>query len=363
MGDTVPPRERAEGERRSRGGTLARTAASVSWYPESFDRQLGDRVNKRLKRPRARRSRAWLRQGDQVQDTRERLESILRQRIAVLDGSWGVLLQREVRGEEGYRGEWFRDHSHDVAGDPDLLNLTQPELISRIHGEYFAAGADIATTNTFTATTIGQADYGLERASSSEMNLEGARLARAAADEWVETGSRVRRRLGRAAQRRAVALPAGRRPRLPRRDVRRGRGGVRAPDPRAARGRRRPAPDRDRLRHAEREGRDRRRAGRRAGAAALALLHGGRQERPQPLGPDRRGVLDLGRARASRSSSASTARSARPRCGRSSRISRRSRRPGSPAIRTPGCRTSSACTTSSRRTRAASSASSRATGS
>ncbi len=125
-----------------------------------------------------------------MQDTRERLESILRQRIAVLDGSWGVLLQREVRGEEGYRGEWFRDHSHDVAGDPDLLNLTQPELISRIHGDYFAAGADIATTNTFTATTIGQADYALDAEVVEQMNLAGARLARAAADEWeAKTGS------------------------------------------------------------------------------------------------------------------------------------------------------------------------------
>jgi 5-methyltetrahydrofolate--homocysteine methyltransferase len=125
-----------------------------------------------------------------VQDTRERLESILRKRIAVLDGSWGVLLQREVRGEEGYRGEWFRDHSHDVAGDPDLLNLTQPELISRIHGDYFAAGADIATTNTFTATTIGQADYAFDAEIVEQMNLEGARLARAAADEWeAKTGS------------------------------------------------------------------------------------------------------------------------------------------------------------------------------
>ncbi len=125
-----------------------------------------------------------------MQETRERLESILRQRIAVLDGSWGVLLQREVRGEESYRGEWFRDHSHDVAGDPDLLNLTQPELISRIHGEYFAAGADIATTNTFTATTIGQADYGLDAQVVEEMNLAGARLARAAADAWeAKTGS------------------------------------------------------------------------------------------------------------------------------------------------------------------------------
>ncbi|HJQ74074.1 MAG TPA: methionine synthase [Gaiellaceae bacterium] len=125
-----------------------------------------------------------------MQDTRERLESILRRRIAVLDGSWGVLLQREVRGEEGYRGEWFRDHSHDVAGDPDLLNLTQPELISRIHGDYFAAGADIATTNTFTASTIGQADYGFDADVVEQMNLAGARLARAAADEWAEkTGS------------------------------------------------------------------------------------------------------------------------------------------------------------------------------
>jgi 5-methyltetrahydrofolate--homocysteine methyltransferase len=120
-----------------------------------------------------------------VQDTRERLESILRQRIVVLDGSWGVLLQREVRGEEGYRGEWFRDHSHDVAGDPDLLNLTQPDLITRIHGDYFAAGADITTTNTFTATTIGQADYALDAGVVEQMNLEGARLARAAADDWA----------------------------------------------------------------------------------------------------------------------------------------------------------------------------------
>ncbi len=117
-------------------------------------------------------------------DTRGELEAIFRERIAVLDGSWGVLIQREVRGEEAYRGERFRDHPRDVAGDPDLLNLTRPELIARIHDDYFAAGADIATTNTFTATTIGQADYALEDA-VEEMNLEGARLARRAADDWT----------------------------------------------------------------------------------------------------------------------------------------------------------------------------------
>ena len=118
-----------------------------------------------------------------MQDTRERLESILRQRIAVLDGSWGVLIQKRVRAEEEYRGERFRDHPRDVAGDPDLLNLTQPEIVRDIHRSYFAAGADIATTNTFTATRIGQADYALEDV-AAEMSLEGARLAREVADEF-----------------------------------------------------------------------------------------------------------------------------------------------------------------------------------
>ena len=117
------------------------------------------------------------------------LRALLEERVGVLDGSWGVLIQREVRGEEAYRGERFRDHPRDVAGNPDLLNLTRPEVILGIHREYFAAGADIATTNTFTATSIGQADYGLE-AHAAEMAREGARLARVAADEldrpaWV----------------------------------------------------------------------------------------------------------------------------------------------------------------------------------
>src|SRR5438067_1373388 len=106
----------------------------------------------------------------------------MERRILVLDGSWGVLLHRKLRGEEEFRGEWFRDHSSDVAGDPDLLNLTQPDVILELHREYFAAGADIATTNTFTATSIGQADYSLQEY-VYEMNLAGAKLAREAADE------------------------------------------------------------------------------------------------------------------------------------------------------------------------------------
>jgi 5-methyltetrahydrofolate--homocysteine methyltransferase len=117
-----------------------------------------------------------------MQDARTRLEAILRERIAVLDGSWGVLIQRQVKGEEAYRGERFREHPRDVAGDPDLLNITRPEVVLDIHRQYFAAGADIATTNTFTATSIGQADYGLEE-HVYELNVAGARLARQAADE------------------------------------------------------------------------------------------------------------------------------------------------------------------------------------
>jgi 5-methyltetrahydrofolate--homocysteine methyltransferase len=120
-----------------------------------------------------------------MRETRDRLEAVLRERIAVLDGSWGVLIQAQVRGEESYRGDRFRDHDHDVAGDPDLLNVTRQEVVSRIHDEYFAAGADIATTNTFTATTIGQSDYGFGPDVVREMNLEGARLARRAADAWT----------------------------------------------------------------------------------------------------------------------------------------------------------------------------------
>jgi 5-methyltetrahydrofolate--homocysteine methyltransferase len=117
-----------------------------------------------------------------LQNARDRLEALLAERIAVLDGSWGVLLQNRGLTEEEWRGERFRDHPRDVKGDPDLLNLTQPEIVESVHRAYFEAGADIATTNTFTATSIGQADYALE-AAVRDMNLEGARLARKVADE------------------------------------------------------------------------------------------------------------------------------------------------------------------------------------
>ena len=118
-----------------------------------------------------------------MQNVREQLEALLAERIVVLDGSWGVLLQNRGLTEDEWRGERFRDHPRDVKGDPDLLNLTRPEIVTSVHQAYFEAGADIATTNTFTATSIGQADYALESA-VRDMNLEGARLARAVADEY-----------------------------------------------------------------------------------------------------------------------------------------------------------------------------------
>jgi 5-methyltetrahydrofolate--homocysteine methyltransferase len=111
------------------------------------------------------------------------LRDLLDERIAVLDGAWGTMLQGAGLSAADYRTERFRDHAHDLTGDPDLLNLTRPDVILDVHRQYLAAGADITTTNTFTATSIGQADYGLQGV-VREMNLRGAELARQAADEF-----------------------------------------------------------------------------------------------------------------------------------------------------------------------------------
>ena len=288
-------------------------------------------------------------------DTRTRLEALLRSRIAVLDGAWGVLLQGRGLTEEQFRGERFAAHDRDVQGDPDLLNVTQPAVVAEVHDAYFAAGADIATTNTFTATSFGQRDYGLEDA-VVDMNLEGARLAREAADR---AGRRTaRRRFGRTAERDPLALAEGRRSGVPRGDVRRGRRGLRRADAGAARRRRRPAADRDDLRHAEREGRHRCGEGRRARSPAVDQRHDRRPQRPYALRPDRRGVLDARSSMPIPRSWASTARSAPPRCAPTSRRSRASPTARSPATRTPGCPTRSAGTTRRRRSRAGSCASS-----
>lgn len=111
------------------------------------------------------------------------LKRLLSERVLVLDGAWGTMLQGAKLTPEDYRGDLIDpDHPQDVTGDPDLLILTRPDVILDVHRQYLAAGADITTTNTFTATSIAQADYGLE-AYVREMNIRGAQLARQAADE------------------------------------------------------------------------------------------------------------------------------------------------------------------------------------
>ncbi|QEE24457.1 5-methyltetrahydrofolate--homocysteine methyltransferase [Rhodanobacter glycinis] len=120
------------------------------------------------------------------------LEAALRERILILDGGMGTMLQGHQLDESGFRGERFEHghdstHTHDHAGgcdlkgDNDLLTLTQPEIIRGVHEAYFEAGADLVETNTFNATRISQADYHLQHI-AYELNREGARLARAAAD-------------------------------------------------------------------------------------------------------------------------------------------------------------------------------------
>src|SRR5437870_10431897 len=116
-------------------------------------------------------------------DTAKTLERLLSERILVLDGAMGTMIQRCGLTEADFRGERFRNHPRDLKGDNDLLVLTRPDVISRIHHQYLEAGSDIIETNTFNSTAVSQSDYGLQSI-AYELNLEGARLARAAADAW-----------------------------------------------------------------------------------------------------------------------------------------------------------------------------------
>jgi 5-methyltetrahydrofolate--homocysteine methyltransferase len=118
------------------------------------------------------------------------LRTLLAQRILILDGAMGTMVQSRRLDEEGFRGERFRDHPQPLKNNIDVLVLTRPDIISDIHNAYLDAGADIIETNTFASTSIAQADFGLESA-AYELNVAGARLARQAADAWSE---RTRRR-------------------------------------------------------------------------------------------------------------------------------------------------------------------------
>ncbi|MFP5408088.1 MAG: methionine synthase [Gammaproteobacteria bacterium] len=110
------------------------------------------------------------------------LHSLLAQRILVLDGAMGTMIQSYKLSEADYRGERFADFAHDLKGNNDLLTLTQPQIIKEIHAKYLAAGADILETNSFNATAISMADYHMEHL-VPELNFAAAKLAREAADE------------------------------------------------------------------------------------------------------------------------------------------------------------------------------------
>jgi 5-methyltetrahydrofolate--homocysteine methyltransferase len=113
------------------------------------------------------------------------LKQEAKQRILILDGAMGTMIQRYKLDEAGYRGARFKDHTRDVKGNNDLLVLSQPKIISEIHNAYLEAGADIIETNTFNSQAISQADYGLADI-SEELNVAAARLAREAADAWTK---------------------------------------------------------------------------------------------------------------------------------------------------------------------------------
>ena len=113
----------------------------------------------------------------------QQLPAILEQRIAILDGAMGTMIQRFKLNEAQYRGQRFKDFHKDVKGNNELLSLTRPDVISDIHEKYLAAGADMIETNTFGATTIAQADYDMAEL-AVEMNYESALIARAACDKY-----------------------------------------------------------------------------------------------------------------------------------------------------------------------------------
>ncbi|MET7030011.1 homocysteine S-methyltransferase family protein [Sediminicola luteus] len=112
------------------------------------------------------------------------IKELLTERVLVLDGAMGTMLQRYKFTEEDFRGERFKDWGHPLQGNNDLLSLTQPDAIAEVHRKYFEAGADIVETNTFSGTTIAMADYNMETL-VYELNYESARIAKKVADEFT----------------------------------------------------------------------------------------------------------------------------------------------------------------------------------
>jgi len=124
-------------------------------------------------------------------DRTNALKNLLAERIVILDGAMGTMIQGYKLDEAGYRGDRFAEFGRDLKGNNDLLTLTQPQIIREIHAQYFAAGADVVETNTFNSTAIAQADYALEHL-VHELNFEAAKLARSVADEFESKDAQPR---------------------------------------------------------------------------------------------------------------------------------------------------------------------------
>lgn len=114
-----------------------------------------------------------------------KIEDILKERILIIDGAMGTMIQRHTLEEADFRGEQFKDHTHPLKGNNDILSLTRPDIIKDIHRQYLEAGADILETNTFSGTTIAQADYHLEHI-VYDLNYQSAKIAKEVADEFTK---------------------------------------------------------------------------------------------------------------------------------------------------------------------------------
>src|SRR5260370_14614471 len=112
------------------------------------------------------------------------VKAAAKERVLILDGSWGVMIQKRGLSEADYRGDRFLDHPGQMKGNNDILCLTRPDIVGELHDAYYAAGADISETNTFSATSIGQGEYAQE-AAVRDINLRGAQIAREVADRWT----------------------------------------------------------------------------------------------------------------------------------------------------------------------------------
>jgi len=121
---------------------------------------------------------------NKVKERTALLKDAITKRILVLDGAMGTMIQRHTLEEEDFRKGWFEEHEYSLKGNNDLLSLTRPDIIEDIHAQYYAAGADICETNTFSGTKVAQADYHLESA-VYDINFHSARIARKVADEFT----------------------------------------------------------------------------------------------------------------------------------------------------------------------------------